>query len=116
MLHYKVEPRGFHNWRRSLTERSCYDQAIMKKTPLYAALDLHSERSVLGSMDHQGRTRPSVRFVTQAEALRAELIALRRLRRPSTSPSKPDLSPAGPAPWPVRWSSASSSASRATTA
>ncbi len=54
----------------------------MKRTPLYAALDLHSERSVLGSMDHQGRTHPSVRFVPQAEAIRAELIVLRRQCRP----------------------------------
>lgn len=54
----------------------------MKTTPLYAALDLHSERSVLGSMDHQGRTRAPVRFPTEPEALRAELGALRRPRRP----------------------------------
>ena len=28
------------------------------KTPLYAALDLHSRYSVLGSMDYDGNTQP----------------------------------------------------------
>lgn len=55
---------------------------MKRKTPLYAALDLHCERSVLGSMDHGGRNLRPVRFATQAEALRAELMALRRQRRP----------------------------------
>jgi len=49
----------------------------MKKKPLYAALDLHSEHSLLGSMDHDGNNRPKVRFETQAERLREELKALR---------------------------------------
>ena len=54
---------------------------MKKKTPLYAALDLHSEHSVLGSMDYDGNNQPKVRFETQAERLRAELKALRASRR-----------------------------------
>src|SRR5574338_1594349 len=49
----------------------------MKKKPLYSALDLHREHSLLGSMDHDGNNQPKARFETRAERLRAELIALR---------------------------------------
>jgi len=52
------------------------------KSPLYAALDLHSRYSVLGSMDHDGRTQPRMRFPTEANILRAEVERLRRKRRP----------------------------------
>jgi transposase len=55
---------------------------MMKKKPLYAALDLHSEHSVLGSMDHDGNNQPRVRFGTGAQRLRAELKALRASKRP----------------------------------
>src|SRR5262245_2953395 len=34
-----------------LSRASCYKSTLMKK-PIYAALDLHSRHSVLGSMDH----------------------------------------------------------------
>ena len=54
----------------------------MKKKPLYAALDLHSEHSVLGSMDHNGNNQPKVRFETRAERLRSKLKALRASKRP----------------------------------
>ena len=37
------------------------------KTPIYAALDLHSRHSLLGSMDHEGNNRPRIRFATTAE-------------------------------------------------
>ena len=50
------------------------------KTPLYAALDLHSAYSVLGSMDHQGRTQRRIRFATEAPMLRAQVEALRQKR------------------------------------
>src|ERR1051326_5319317 len=52
------------------------------KTPIYAALDLHSRMSVLGSMDHDGRTQPRMRFPTEADILRTEVERLRRRRRP----------------------------------
>jgi len=52
------------------------------KTPLYAALDLHSRNSVLGSMDHDGQTQPRMRFATEANMLRAEVGRLGRKRRP----------------------------------
>jgi len=52
------------------------------KKPIYAALDLHSRRSVLGSMDHDGQTQPRMRFTTEANILRAEVERLRRKRRP----------------------------------
>jgi hypothetical protein len=52
------------------------------RTPLYAALDLHSRCSVLGSMDHNGRTQPRMRFATQVDALRAQVGALKQKRRP----------------------------------
>jgi len=52
------------------------------KRPIYAALDLHSRRSVLGSMDHDGQTQPRMRFPTEANILRAEVEQLRQRRRP----------------------------------
>jgi hypothetical protein len=52
------------------------------KRPIYAALDLHSRRSVLGSMDHDGQTQPRMRFPTEANVLRAEVERLRQRRRP----------------------------------
>src|SRR6266699_1440679 len=52
------------------------------KRPLYAALDLHSAYSVLGSIDHDVRTQPRMRFATQAEILRAQVKALKQKRRP----------------------------------
>jgi transposase len=52
------------------------------KKPIYAALDLHSGNSVLGSMDHEGRTQPRMRFATEATVLRAQVERLRRKRRP----------------------------------
>jgi transposase len=53
----------------------------MKKA-IYAALDLHSRMSVLGSMDHEGQTQPRMRFPTEANILRAQVERLRRRRRP----------------------------------
>jgi len=52
------------------------------KRPLYAALDLHSRYSVLGSMDHGGRTHPRTRFPTEGQLLRAQVAALRQHNRP----------------------------------
>ena len=52
------------------------------KTPLYAALDLHSRHCVLGSMDHNGRIQPKVRFATSALLLREHVEALRQRKRP----------------------------------
>ena len=52
------------------------------KSPLYAALDLHSRYSVLGSMDHEGKSEPRKRFATEAKILRAEVEALKKKRRP----------------------------------
>src|SRR5262249_42256487 len=52
------------------------------KRPIYAALDLHSRHSVLGSMDHEGQTQPRMRFATEANILRKEVGRLRRKRRP----------------------------------
>jgi transposase len=52
------------------------------KTPLYAALDLHSRYSVLGSMDHNGKTQPRMRFATQVDILRAQIRALKQKKRP----------------------------------
>jgi transposase len=54
---------------------------MKKKTPLYAALDLHSRNSVLGSMDHDGRAQPATRFATEAEMLRAQVKALQESNR-----------------------------------
>src|SRR5213076_3116267 len=63
------------------SKASCYKSIPMKR-PLYAALDLHSAFSVLGSMDHSGKTQPRMRFATQAEILRAQVKALKQKRRP----------------------------------
>src|SRR6516225_9624846 len=52
------------------------------KKPIYAALDLHSRMSVLGSMDHDGRTQPRMRFATEASLLRVQVERLRRRRQP----------------------------------
>jgi hypothetical protein len=52
------------------------------KKPIYAALDLHSRMSVLGSMDHDGQTQPRMRFATEASLLRAQVERLRQRRRP----------------------------------
>jgi hypothetical protein len=64
-----------------LSRASCYKSNLMKR-PIYAALDLHSRYSVLGSMDHDGQTQPRMRFPTEASILRAQLERLRRKRRP----------------------------------
>jgi transposase len=52
------------------------------KSPIYAALDLHSRHSVLGSMNHEGQTQPRMRFATEADILRAQVERLRQRRRP----------------------------------
>ncbi len=52
------------------------------KTPIYAALDLHSRHSVLGSMDHEGNNGPRMRFATTTEMLRSHVGALRQKKRP----------------------------------
>ena len=52
------------------------------KTPLYAALDLHSRYSVLGSMDYDGNSQPKERFPTNALLLRQYIEALRQKKRP----------------------------------
>jgi hypothetical protein len=33
---------------------------MKNNNPIYAALDLHSRMSVLGSMEHDGRTQPRI--------------------------------------------------------
>src|ERR1700730_8833912 len=50
----------------------------MKTIALYAALDLHSSQSVLGSMDQEGNSQGRVRFATEAESLREQVRALRK--------------------------------------
>jgi transposase len=55
---------------------------MKKKSPLYAALDLHSRHSVLGSMEHGGKAGARMRFATEAETLRAAVTQLRRAQRP----------------------------------
>ena len=55
---------------------------MKKKSAVYAALDLHSRMSVLGSMDHDGQTQPRMRFATEANILRAEVGRLRQKQRP----------------------------------
>src|SRR5437763_15427855 len=55
---------------------------MKRSTPLYAALDLHSRHSVLGSLDHDGRTEPRVRFATEAKIRRTQVERLRRKRLP----------------------------------
>ena len=52
------------------------------KRPIYAALDLHSRHSVLGSMEHGGKMGARMRFATEAETLRAQVARLRQARRP----------------------------------
>jgi len=52
------------------------------KTPLYAALDLHSRYSVLGSMDHEGKAQGRARFATTAQMLARYVQALRQRKRP----------------------------------
>ncbi|HEY4256478.1 MAG TPA: transposase [Candidatus Udaeobacter sp.] len=54
----------------------------MKKASLYAALDLHSGHSVLGSMDQDGNVLGRKRFATEAEKLRQQVTLLRQKRRP----------------------------------
>jgi hypothetical protein len=55
----------------------------MKRKPLYAALDVHSTHSVLGSMDHDGNSLGRVRFVTEADILKEEVTRLgSKHRRP----------------------------------
>jgi transposase len=48
----------------------------MKTTPLYAALDLHSTTSVLGSMDHEGNSLGKRRFATAADTLKEQVALL----------------------------------------
>src|SRR5215468_5678478 len=72
---------GFGFGVAKLSRASCYKSNLMKK-PIYAALDLHSRYSVLGSMDHEGQTQPKMRFATEANILRAQVEGLRRRRRP----------------------------------
>jgi len=55
---------------------------MKSKSPVYAALDLHSRHSVLGSMEHGGKTGARMRFPTEANILRAQVERLRRRRRP----------------------------------
>ena len=50
----------------------------MKAIALYAALDLHSSHSVLGSIDQEGNSQGQVRFATEAGLLREQLQALRK--------------------------------------
>jgi hypothetical protein len=52
------------------------------KTPLYAALDLHSRYRVLGSMDHEGKAQGRARFATTAQMLARYVQALRQRKRP----------------------------------
>jgi hypothetical protein len=54
----------------------------MKRTPLYAALDLHSRYSVLGSMDHEGKAQGRARFATTGQMLERYVQGLRRKKRP----------------------------------
>jgi hypothetical protein len=54
----------------------------MKKRALYAALDLHSQNSVLGSIDHEGNSQGLAHFVTEAETLRDHVRALRKRGAP----------------------------------
>jgi len=55
----------------------------MKTIPLYAALDLHCNQSVLGSMDHDGNLLGQTRFGTDAGQLKEQIAALgSKHRRP----------------------------------
>ena len=53
----------------------------MKTIALYAALDLHSSHSVLGSIDQEGNSQGRVRFETEAESLREQVETLRKKAR-----------------------------------
>lgn len=54
-----------------------------KPNPIYAAVDLHSSNSVLGSMDHDGKSLGRTHFVTRADTLKAEVMELgSKHRRP----------------------------------
>jgi len=53
----------------------------MKTPPLYAALDLHSTTSVLGSMDHDGNSLGRIRFLTEVETLKQQIAFLVKKRR-----------------------------------
>jgi len=53
----------------------------MNTNTIYAALDLHSERSVLGSIDHECNSRGKVRFPTEAATLEQQVKALRGRRK-----------------------------------
>src|SRR4029453_884268 len=55
---------------------------MKKKSPVYAALDLHSRHSVLGSMEHGGKMGARIHFATEAETLRAQVARLRQAKRP----------------------------------
>ena len=55
---------------------------LMKRTPLYAALDLHSRYSVLGSMDHEGKAQGRARFATTGQMLERHVQGLRGKNRP----------------------------------
>jgi transposase len=56
---------------------------MMKKRPLYAALDLHSSTSVLGSMDHECKSLGRIRIATGAEQLKEQIAQLgSKHRRP----------------------------------
>jgi transposase len=49
---------------------------MKRKRPICAALDLHSTNSVLGSMDHDGNTLGRIRFGTQADTLKEQIVLL----------------------------------------
>jgi hypothetical protein len=53
----------------------------MKTIALYAALDLHSSHSVLGSIDQEGKSQGQIRFATEADLLREQVGALRKKAR-----------------------------------
>lgn len=53
----------------------------MKTKPIYAALDLHSTTSVLGSMDHECNCLGQRRFATRADTLTEEVARLGTKRR-----------------------------------
>jgi hypothetical protein len=50
-------------------------------TPIYAALDLHSTSSMLGSMDHEGNSLGRTRFATAADTLKEQVASLVKKRR-----------------------------------
>jgi hypothetical protein len=72
---------GESSWR-SLAKAATTDQMIINTTPLYAALDLHSTTTVLGSMDHDGNKLGRMRFATEAETLKqAVTLLVKKYRR-----------------------------------